>query len=43
MKMTCHNCGHIWDYKGKSKFYATCPNCHYKVNVQKMGDKGETE
>jgi len=30
----CKICGHVWDYKGKSQ-YATCPMCHYKINVQK--------
>ena len=41
--MKCHNCGYEWDYKGKSKYYATCPRCHYKVNVQKMGDQKEAK
>ena len=26
----CKNCKHKWDYKGKSKFYVTCPKCYYK-------------
>jgi hypothetical protein len=27
--LQCTNkcCGHKWKYKGKSKFYATCPMC----------------
>ena len=25
----------MWFYKGKSKYYASCPNCHYKVNIRK--------
>ncbi|MFO7991050.1 MAG: DUF1660 family phage protein [Thermoplasmata archaeon] len=33
MDLKCKNCGHGWDYKGESKFYATCPNCHYKVKI----------
>lgn len=41
MKLKCHNpeCGHEWEYKGNSKFYASCPVCHYKVRIR--GKKGE--
>lgn len=35
MKLRCQNCGHVWEYKGKSKYYATCTICHYKVNIKK--------
>ena len=37
MKLKCQNkkCKHEWDYKGKSKFYATCPRCLYKLNISK--------
>ena len=31
--LECHNCKHNWEYKGKSKFYATCPRCRFKVNI----------
>lgn len=27
MKLKC-NCGYEWDYEGKMKYYATCPDCH---------------
>lgn len=33
--LICHNCNHKWQYKGKSKFYASCPVCVYKVNINK--------
>jgi hypothetical protein len=38
MKLKCVNkkCGHSWNYKGKSKFYVTCPECHNKFNIQKL-------
>lgn len=32
-KMKCQNCKYIWDYGGNGTYYATCPRCHYKVNV----------
>jgi len=43
VKMKCHHCGHVWDYTGKAKYYATCPTCHYKVNMRKhrVGAKGQ--
>ena len=34
MRLRCHHCGHEWDYKGKSKYYATCPVCYYKVRIR---------
>jgi len=36
MILTCKNtrCGYTWDYKGTAAFYATCPRCHYNVNVR---------
>ena len=38
IKCTKEDCQHEWDYKGKSKFYATCPHCYRKVNVKKGVD-----
>lgn len=46
MKIKCSNpkCKHVWDYKGKSKFYVTCPRCYNKVNIQKLkGGKPKRE
>lgn len=36
MKIKCKKCGHEWEYKGKSKYYVTCPRCYSKVNTQKL-------
>ena len=33
MKIKCHHCGYVWDYKGKKKFYAQCTQCRYQVRL----------
>ncbi len=33
MKLTCKKCEREWEYKGQSKYYATCPQCLNKVKV----------
>lgn len=35
--LKCNNkkCNYEWNYKGKSKFYATCPSCLRKVKIIK--------
>ncbi len=35
LKVTCDTpgCGHQWDYEGKNKYYATCPDCRSMVKV----------
>ena len=35
--MKCKYCKHQWDYKGKSKYYVTCPRCYNKIS--RKGDK----
>lgn len=35
VKIKCHNCGNVWDYKGNNKFYATCYKCRFNVNIKK--------
>ena len=37
IKLKCKrkDCLHKWIYRGKSKFYATCPDCHNKVRLNK--------
>jgi len=37
-KVKCPNkeCEHEWEYKGNSKFYITCPQCHKKFNLKKQ-------
>ena len=32
MHLKC-NCGHQWDYKGKASFYAFCPKCKSKIQI----------
>jgi NADH-quinone oxidoreductase subunit E len=31
LRLECSHCHYIWDYEGKNRFYATCPQCRYKV------------
>jgi len=39
-KIICKHCKNEWMYKGKQKYYATCPNCMYKVKLKlEKGDK----
>jgi NADH-quinone oxidoreductase subunit E len=33
VNLECQHCGYIWDYRGGNRFYATCPQCRYKVKV----------
>ena len=33
MEIGCKKCDHIWDYKGSSKFYATCPSCKSPIKI----------
>ena len=35
IKLKCKYCGHEWEYTGKSKYYVTCPVCHYKLSIKK--------
>ena len=35
MKIKCKNCDYEWNYKGNSKYYASCPNCLNKVKINK--------
>ena len=38
MQLQCKNkkCNYVWDYKGKSNFYACCPNCMNKVRIDSV-------
>lgn len=36
MKIKCPKCKHEWNYKGKSKFYVTCPQCYRKVKIKEL-------
>jgi len=33
LKLECSHCHYVWDYRGENRFYATCPQCRYKVKV----------
>lgn len=35
VKLRCKNCGHEWVYTGQQEPYCSCPNCLYKVNIEK--------
>lgn len=48
MGLICTNpkCKHKWEYKGKRKFYTTCPNCLHKVKIsdnEKYNNKGRKQ
>jgi len=38
--VVCRRCKHSWDYKGKSKYFATCPLCLIKTPIFKKKKKG---
>jgi predicted RNA-binding Zn-ribbon protein involved in translation (DUF1610 family) len=35
VKLRCPSCGHVWDYRGKRKYYTICPNCHRSININR--------
>lgn len=41
MIIKCVNpkCKNVWDYKGKSKFYASCSICKSSIRVPKLFEK----
>ena len=41
MKLKCPNkkCGYTWEYKGKNKFYTSCPRCKYNVKIPLVSDE----
>ena len=43
MILKCKNpkCGNIWDYKGDSKFYATCSRCKSSIRIKKEKEDGD--
>ncbi len=38
MRVSCANpeCKREWNYKGKSTWYATCPQCHANVRIREL-------
>ncbi len=43
MKLTCKHCDYTWEYGGSQKYYATCPQCRYKVRIREIDNKTEAE
>lgn len=41
MKLKCQRCGHIWDYKGKSEYYCSCPICKTSISIRKQKKEKE--
>lgn len=37
MEVKCNKCKKVWNYKGSSKFYVTCPQCYNKVRIEMKG------
>jgi len=35
MKLKCKRCEYEWDFKGQSKWYASCPKCRTTIKVIK--------
>ena len=33
--LRCQRCDHIWNYKGKNEYVATCPHCRTFVTIKK--------
>ena len=40
MKLKCPNnvCNYEWNYKGKAKFYTSCPRCRFNVKIKEIKD-----
>ena len=32
--LKCPNCKEIWNYKGRKKVYASCPDCRFAVKIK---------
>ena len=39
MKIKCENCGHGWDYQGKTQWYLACPKCKKTINISELTEK----
>jgi len=31
--LRCPRCGYVWEYVGRKKVFATCPDCYKKVKI----------
>lgn len=36
MKLKCPNCSYEWEYEGKMKYYATCPDCRFGIPIRTL-------
>jgi len=36
MEIKCLKCNHVWNYKGTSDYYVTCPRCYKKINLRRI-------
>lgn len=43
MKIKCKGCGYVWDYKGESEYYVSCPRCRRNIKVLKLENLGEDD
>jgi predicted nucleic acid-binding Zn-ribbon protein len=43
MILKCQRCGHEWDYKGKSGWWCSCPQCRTGVNIKKQHPEGVSD
>jgi predicted nucleic acid-binding Zn-ribbon protein len=43
IKLRCNKCGYEWTYKGKSKIYATCPQCHRNIMLYNKEESETTK
>ena len=34
--MKCYNCGYVWTYGGKRKYYVCCPQCMRQISLKKV-------
>ena len=38
IKLQCKKCEKVWNYSGKNKYYATCPDCKTSVKIELQGE-----
>lgn len=39
MELKCSSCNKVWNYTGKNKVTATCPDCRTLVKIQNESKK----
>jgi len=43
MKVKCNNCGHQWEYPGKTQWYLACPICKNIININELTENGRNK